>query len=363
MTLAISSYEKVQSLADEEGLLNLAWTLDERAYLAVDLAKIISLELAEEMRGDLPFVNSYFVQDPYGEDFLGAAVAYFFTKAGWDCSVTCGAGVNSLLQSLAHLTNERPAYVIGDVYPDFAHWVEQLGGTCLSQYSQRNGPDHINNVRASRASVVLTERPALIGDDLSLLQLRELCDGVAPFKAIVVVDESYANYYPPSFSAVNIASDVQNLVVLRGLSKGYWLGGLRLGYSVASAAVTTLVRAVVPPMLASSLSLRMARAILNLGDITQLLRKRVPAAKEEMTTLLKAAGATHIIPSCEYVPYVFYSGNDLDAQRCLSSLGIVGKLQPFWSDSTNAVTHLYRLSVPLLPERMELLRRKMGAHT
>lgn len=360
MALAVSSYDKLPALADAEGLLNLAWTLDERDYLSVNLAEVLRRELEDEARAGQPFLNSYFVQDPYGEEMLRAALTSFFSPAAWRCSITCGAGVNSLLHALARLTDGRPAYVIGDAYPDFPHWVEQSGAQCLSRHGVREGESHVENVRAAGASVVLVERPALTGDQIDLQRLRELCDGVASCGAAVIVDESYANYYPPSFSAVNLVSDVRNLAVLRGLSKAYWLGGLRLGYCVASEALTARVRAAVPPMLASSLSLRFGRAVLELGDITQPLRERVPAAAAEMRALLGAAGLIEATAACEFVPYLFCRGNDFDARQRLNGRGILGKSQPFWSESARAVTHIYRLSVPLSPERMGLLRSKLG---
>jgi histidinol-phosphate/aromatic aminotransferase/cobyric acid decarboxylase-like protein len=360
MVLAISSYKDLEGLADDQDLLRLVWTLDERAYLAVDLGEVVASEIKAEAHDDLPFVNSYFVQDPYGNGIMGAAVASFFAQSKWDCDVTCGAGVNSLLHAIAGLTKGRPMYVIGDVYPDLPHWVEQSGGRCVSRYGGSSGDGHICKARAAGALLVLVERPSLAADGFSLVQLRDLCDGVGRFSAIVVVDESYANYYPPSFSAVNIVSELKNLVVIRGLSKAYSLGGLRLGFCVTPSWLTEQVRAVIPPLLASSLSLRIGRAVLGLGDITKLLRERIRTAKPQMMTLLEAGGITDAIPSCELLPYVFYRETDLKAQRQLADRGIVGKLQPFWSERDLAMANKYRLSVPLRPERMEHLKERIG---
>jgi histidinol-phosphate/aromatic aminotransferase/cobyric acid decarboxylase-like protein len=360
MALAISSYEDLEGLKDEQDLLRLVWTLDERAYLAVDLGEVVAREIKAEAQDDLPFVNSYFVQDPYGNGIMGAVVAGFFAQSKWECDVTCGAGVNSLLYSIAKLTKGRPMYVIGDVYPDLPHWVEQSGGKCVSRYGVSSGDGHILKAQAAGALLVLVERPSLAGEGLSLVQLRELCDGVGRFNAIVVVDESYANYYSPSFSAVNIVSELRNLVVIRGLSKAYSLGGLRLGFCVTPSWLNEQVRAVIPPLLASSLSLRIGRAVLGLGDITEPLRERIRTAKPQMMTLLEASGITGAIPSCDLLPYVFFRETALDAQRQLADCGIVGKLQPFWSERDMAVANKYRLSVPLRPERMERLKEGIG---
>jgi histidinol-phosphate/aromatic aminotransferase/cobyric acid decarboxylase-like protein len=353
MVLAISSYQGLRGLADRQDLLNLAWMIDERPYLAADLPEIIKRELAAEIREELPYLNNYSIQDGYGEQALNSPVAGFFGQDDWQCRVTCAAGVNSLLYALAHLSADGPAYVIGDVYPDFPHWVERFGGRCLSRFSPSMKAHHIDNIRAVGAAVVLLERPAGAGNQLSLHELGEFCDAVRD--TVVVVDESYANYCSPGFSAVKIAAAVPNLVVLRGLSKAYWLGGLRFGYCVTSSALTERLRAFLPPLLASSLSIRLAKAILELGDIAQPLRTRIRSAKAEMVEILGTAAPD--IQAKGDMPYVLCSRGE--TQRVLEQQGVIGKHQPFWTEACLSVTYKYRLSVPLDAERMRNLRHRL----
>ncbi|MCE9667067.1 aminotransferase class I/II-fold pyridoxal phosphate-dependent enzyme [Myxococcus stipitatus] len=360
MALAISSYAKLKTLQDGEDVLNLAWTLDEREFLAVDVAAVVARELLDEAHQPR-FVNSYFVQDPYGEACLGPSIDGYFARADWGRGITCGAGVNGLLHALAKLTGGGPTYVVGDVYPDLPHWVERLEARCLSRRDGRPGDDHVSNVRALGARLVLVDHPALVGEELDLEQLRELSLGVAGHGAVVVVDESYANYYPPAFSAIHLVPELENLAVLRGVSKAYWLGGLRLGYCVASRSLSERIRAIAPPLQSSSLSLRLARAVLELGDITGPLRERVRSAKAEMLSLFEQAGLGARWSSRECLPYVFCDGSDTRTRQDLERRGIIGKLQPFWGETSHAVPHRYRLSVPLSQARMALLRQKMGA--
>ena len=356
MVLAISSYQGLRGLADQQDLLNLAWTLDERPYLAVDLPEIIKRELAGEIREELPYLNNYSIHDGYGEQALNSPVASFFGQCDWPCRVTCAAGVNSLLYALAHLSADGPAYVIGDVYPDFPHWVERFGGRCLSRFSPSMEARHTDNIRAVDAAVVLLERPAAADDQLSLKELGEFCDAVGD--TVVVVDESYANYYLPDFSAVTIVAALPNLVVLRGLSKAYWLGGLRLGYCVASSALTERLRAFLPPLLASSLSIQLAKAILELGDIAQPLRTRIRSAKAEMVQILGTAALDRQLRVNGDLPYVLSTRGE--TQRVLERQGVIGKRQPFWTEASLSVTYKYRLSVPLDAERMRNLRHRLG---
>jgi len=353
MVLAISSYEGLRGLTDRPDLLNLAWTIDERPYLAADLPEIIKRELAAEIREELPYLDNYSIQDGYGEQALNSPIAGFFSQDDWPCRVTCAAGVNSLLYALAHLSADGPAYVIGDVYPDFPHWVERFGGRCLSRFSPSMEARHIDSIREADVAVVLLERPAVAGNQWGLQELGEFCDALGD--TVVVVDESYANYYPPGFSAVTIAASVPNLVVLRGLSKAYWLGGLRFGYCIASAALTERLRAFLPPLLASSLSIRLAKAVLELGDIAQPLRTRIRSAKAEMVEILGAA-----VPDIQVngdLPYVLSAGGE--TQHVLEQKGVIGKRQPFWTEACLSVTYKYRLSVPLDAERMRNLRRRL----
>lgn len=337
MPLAVSSYRELD-LAEGDGRLNLAWTIDERDFLAADLDAVIADELEAEAREGLPFVDSYLVQDPYGEELLGLAVAALLGVEG--LRVTCGAGVISLLHSLARLARGKVVHVVGETYPDFPFWVERAGGRCVAE-SPPAGAD-----------LVFLERPSLVGDRFAdLSEVGEL----AVRAGIVVVDESNANYYPPSFSAAGLVSEHENVVVLRGLSKGYGLGGLRLAYCVSSPSLEPAVRDAVPPLLASSLSLRIGRRVLELGDVAGPLRQRIAAHKQEAAELLRAAGFAGVVASSEHLPYVLLPAA---ARERLDARGVAGKLHPPWPEPPAG--RPYRLSAPLRDERMQVLREKLA---
>lgn len=360
MPLAINSYKNLNTLVDDRQLLNLAWTLDERECLSVDLKSTISFELEVEAREDLPYINSYFVKDPYGEDALEPLVASFFSITKGSYCVTCGAGVISLLHALARLTNGKVTHMIGNTYPDFPFWVEQSKGKCLWHSSNLSVEDHLSHLNVAGASVIFLERPSLIGDKFShLSELAELCEGVALYDTLVIVDESNANYYPPSFSAVNLVHEVDNLIVMRGFSKAYGLGGLRLAYCVASNRQKDIIRSVVPPLLASSLSLRIGSKILELGDIALTLRERIRETKAEMKKLFEDAQFNQIILSSEYMPYVLLNNSPEYIQTYIERKGILGKFHPICSETTPDINYVYRLSVPLSTGRMDLLRQKI----
>jgi Aminotransferase class I and II len=341
---AFRSYQTIDPAAPEGDTLNLAWTRDERACLAVDLASVLADELRDEIDRELPYLGRYLVRDPYGEETLGPAVAAAFELPAWRGHVTCGAGVVSLLHGLARLSTA--VRIVGDTYPDFPYWITHSGGTCTA---------------SRRAALWFLERPGLTGDAFAdLTDLGALCEDAARHGAVVVIDESNANYYPPAWSAAGLALARDNVVVARGFSKAYGLGGLRLAYCVASPALTERVRAVVPPLLASSLSLRLGARVLALGDITAPLRTRIGAHKREALELLERAGVDGLVPSSEHLPYVLSRAGREHLGAHLEARGILGKHHPLWSADSAAFAHIYRLSVPLAEARIARLRQLLG---
>lgn len=359
MPLAIRSYEDLPELFDDDQNLILAWTSDERSFLSADLNSVISAALTAEINQDLPHVNRYLVKDPYGEDYLGPAVERFFSRSQEAYCVMCGAGVISLLQSIAGLAKDRAVVVIGSVYPDFPYWVERASGRCISCPSTG---DDWRNLEFPSGSLVFFERPSLMGDFLDdLTEVYELCRKGAANNALIVIDESNANYYPAAFSAVNLLDRAENLIVLRGFSKAYGLGGLRLSYCVSSMPLRTRLRQAMPPLLASSLSLYLGRRVLELGDITQPLRRTIKQRKAEVTLLLERYQLSELLPSSERLPYLFVRNSESYVRSRFDRRGIVGKLHTTWSGGAPALQYLYRLSVPLQIERFEVLKQKLAS--
>ncbi|MDQ3935653.1 MAG: aminotransferase class I/II-fold pyridoxal phosphate-dependent enzyme [Actinomycetota bacterium] len=362
MPLAVDTYANAGSLADAEGLLNLSWTLDERPCLAADVDALMRRELEAELAAGLEYLNTYFVKDPYGDDLLRPAVGAFFPGGVGAARVTCGAGVNSVLHALAGLTSGAAVHVVGETYPDFPYWVDRHGGRCVEHAGGLGLEEHAGAARDAGAAIVFLERPSLIGDRLAdPAEVEVLCAGAERHGALVVIDESNANYYPPAFSAANLAGSLDNLVVVRGFSKAYGLGGLRLGYCVASPAATERIRTAVPPLLGSSLALRIGRAVLELGDVGDPLRERIRDSKAELARLLAGAGLGETVVSSELMPYVLLRNSPGYFRDRVEPLGVRGKLHTLWSGATLRASQLYRMSAPLAEPRRELLRQKLAA--
>ncbi|MGO6944393.1 aminotransferase class I/II-fold pyridoxal phosphate-dependent enzyme [Rhizobium johnstonii] len=342
MPLATQSYVNAD-LADSETLMSLAWTADEAAFLQPGLQTALDTVLAEAKL----HLATYAVTDPFGQTALSETVAGKFALDPRSFTIFCGAGVSGLLFSLAAALSGKAVDVAGDCYPDFPEWLSRFSASVQTGLHRR-------------ADAVFIERPGFLGESEfdGKAALSDLC---RRSDAIVIVDESNANYLPDTESAAVLLRDRANLIVLRGLSKAYGMGGMRFGYAVCGARASAWARTVFPPLQNASLSVAMAREILALpADLCDRLRHQIRQAKDTFLRAATEMGFPKSVPVHDALPYVVYDPEDrndhLDAVRELTQRGIVGKQHVLWSGRAR---HLYRYSVPLDGSRIERFRRLM----
>ncbi|MEM7253914.1 MAG: histidinol-phosphate transaminase [Pseudomonadota bacterium] len=74
-----------------------------------------------------------------------------------------------------------------------------------------------------------------------LIPTSELSAIATAFDGVLVIDEAYVDFVDPSlhYDAVTLCREHDNILLLRTLSKGYSLAGLRFGYGLGSSAVVT----------------------------------------------------------------------------------------------------------------------------
>jgi histidinol-phosphate aminotransferase len=69
-----------------------------------------------------------------------------------------------------------------------------------------------------------------------LTSARELAEVAQAFKGVLVVDEAYVDFVDPAIAhdTIRLVRECDNVLLLRTMSKGYSLAGLRLGYGIGS---------------------------------------------------------------------------------------------------------------------------------
>lgn len=97
--------------------------------------------------------------------------------------------------------------------------------------------DFLQKATAANAKIIILVNPhAPTG---SLLPVTYLSSLASAFNGLLLVDEAYVNFVDPALNhdAVTLVKKHDNVLLLRTLSKGYSLAGLRFGYGIGSEAV------------------------------------------------------------------------------------------------------------------------------
>ncbi|MGC9454688.1 MAG: histidinol-phosphate transaminase [Phycisphaerae bacterium] len=109
----------------------------------------------------------------------------------------------------------------------------------------------LEELAEANAAVTFVANPnSPSGTAVPVEQLDELAERL---DGLLVIDEAYIEFSEPRFVSLKLALERENVIVLRTLSKGYSLAGLRLGFAVAR-----------PELLAGLLK---TKAIYNVGAV------------------------------------------------------------------------------------------------
>ncbi|ELR08596.1 histidinol-phosphate aminotransferase [Pseudogymnoascus destructans 20631-21] len=100
------------------------------------------------------------------------------------------------------------------------------------------------------------------------------------YNGIIVVDEAYIDFAPPSSSAAPLVTAYPNLVVLQTLSKAFGLAGVRLGAAFAAKEVAGLMNALKAPYNISTPTSILASAALSKEGIAEMESSRAQIVKQ-----------------------------------------------------------------------------------
>lgn len=339
--------------------LDLRYADDEAPFLDPEPAAIWERLVAAAGHGGAEVAAGYPTDDPYGGGRGTGAVARFFGVPLIPDQLTFAAGVTSLLHDLVGLADGGPVAAPELTHPDLEAWavaqgcaVHLLGGPATRERLRAH-------LEAARPALLHFDRPDFLGRFLPLPELAELVHDAARAGTTVLIDESPAPYLGPAESAARLVNEAGNLVVLRGFTKAYSLGGMRAAFAVASRALAPQVRELVAPMQVSELSLLAAMALLEAGDVFSRLRARVRAVKPAAIRLLRAAGL-EVLDNHEPLPWVGLADPGGAASALLEERGIRA-LRPAPAPVYPAPRlDVLRLTIPLSDSRIALFRRLLA---
>jgi histidinol-phosphate aminotransferase len=240
----------------------------------------------------------------------------------------CANGSNEILQTLllTYGGAGRRAAIFEPTYALHAHIAEITNTEIVTGDRQ---PDFAVDAGAAVA-LVRSTRPSLVflcspNNPTGTVEPRETVEQllavVAEIGGLLVVDEAYGEFAP--WSAFELASDDQPLVVVRTYSKVWSLAAVRLGYAVAPTWVIDELDKVLLPY-ALSVPTQLAGTIAL--DFHSEMEKRVSALVEERGRLFAALTempALEVVPSGANFLLVRVNGDAHELWRRLLERGVL----------------------------------------
>lgn len=164
--------------------------------------------------------------------------------------VTHGSDMALSYLTQCYITNGDKVLIVTPSYDNFRAVAEQRGGVAVPFVYEGEGEFPLNTFFEVIQSVTprliyLTNPNNPVGYHLSREQIAKICTVAAKESAMLVVDEAYAEFAPED--AVPLVKQYSNLAIIRTFSKACGLAGLRVGYMIADASVSEVVKRVANP--------------------------------------------------------------------------------------------------------------------
>jgi len=169
--------------------------------------------------------------DPIGQEFRRAAAEVNGVSA--DCIMCCNGGDDLLgIAFRAFCDEERPvAYPAPtySLYPVLAR-LQNCKAIEVPFDSEFNLPAKLAGADAALTIVCNPNAPT--GSFVSVEELASLADEIS---GVLLIDEAYVDFAEKN--CAGLVKDFDNVLILRSMSKGYSLAGIRFGYAIAQSAL------------------------------------------------------------------------------------------------------------------------------
>lgn len=142
---------------------------------------------------------------------------------------------------------------------------------------------------------------------------------------IVVIDEAFGDFMSKSNSAIKLYDKYPNLIVVRTLSKGFGLPGMRVGYMVAHTNLVECMRKVVNPFMVGEISREVAACALKHEEFIEESKKDFLYMKAEIKKVLNDGGNLHMAETLDTNPLLllYHNNRKINLKNEFYKLGVL----------------------------------------
>ena len=244
--------------------------------------------------------------------------------------IVCGAGSDELISMLCNAYTGPGDEVLHTEHGFLMYAIsaKAAGATPVAapEKNLTTDVDALLNCVTERTKIVFIANPNNpTGTLIPQSEVERLWQGL-PKHVLLVLDAAYAEFvededYQPGQAMVDAS---ENVVMLRTFSKIYGLGGLRLGWGYAPAAIADVLNRVRGPFNVSSTAQAVGLAALLDTDFTEQVRKETIATREWTTRQLHDLGITTTQSVSNFILMHLNENTNRSAGDCDAFLQAVG---------------------------------------
>jgi len=219
--------------------------------------------------------------DPLGNEFRQAAAEVNGVQP--DCIMCCNGGDELLSIALRAFCDEnRPvAYPVPtySLFPVLAN-LQNCRAIEVPFDSEFNLPAKLAGTGAALTIVCNPNAPS--GTFINIDELASLADESA---GVLLIDEAYVDFAETNCTA--LVKDFDNVIILRSMSKGYSLAGIRFGYAIAQPDLIASLMKVKDSYNVDAVAIAVATAAIKDQQYFKENVEKVKADREELTEKLQ----------------------------------------------------------------------------
>lgn len=248
-------------------------------------------------------------------------------------NITMGCGSIDLLLNIDNLFINRDKKVLG-YSPQFSAYVDDVNlkeATYIPVNMSKDDNYKINvdlmckEIEDQKPDLVYLDNPNNpTGQILSKEQLEKIYASAEKVDAAMIVDEAYGDYMDQEENSMidHVNANMPGLIVVKTMSKGYGMAGMRMGYAVASKEIISQLNKLQVPFNCNSLARDLAVAMLEdddyLDGLKEITEKKIKQIKETLTGKIKIAHTADCVP----ISLLYTDDVNIDLTKLLGKVGV-----------------------------------------